>query len=442
MTNYDYIPQLLKIQEDNIIINDIRILDKCIEIYAEISPKLTEYGCPNCGSTNNHIHAYYVRKIKHSNFSGKPVILFLKQPRLICMEKECRKTFNIPSPIIDSHKRISNSLLKDINDQISKKVSFKDVAEVNGISDTSLIKNFKIQIHEYRTPLTEVLCIDEFKASTIAGTYAFIIGDPISGTILDILPSRKQDYLIYYFQSISRSEISKVKYIVTDLFEPFRSIVNMEFPNVIHIADRFHWIRLSTDALNKMRIRIMNYHIKEAEKCSPSNRSEHLNYATLLKNNYKLLLKNKYSTDPWYFDQFVKKDKLGNNLTIQDMIELCINKDSYLEEGYCLLQELYRIAKYGNFDNIDSLLSNWINKIFDSTFILPEFQKVALTYKSWKKEIINSFILNPITHQRLTNGFIEGKNNFVKVIKRIGFGYKDFDIFRNRILNANKIIIK
>lgn len=76
MTNYDYIPQLLKIQEDNIIINDIRILDKCIEIYAEISPKLTEYGCPNCGSTNNHIHAYYVRKIKHSNFSGKPVILF------------------------------------------------------------------------------------------------------------------------------------------------------------------------------------------------------------------------------------------------------------------------------------------------------------------------------------------------------------------------------
>ena len=240
MTNYDYIPQLLKIQEDNIIINDIRILDKCIEIYAEISPKLTEYGCPNCGSTNNHIHAYYVRKIKHSNFSGKPVILFLKQPRLICMEKECRKTFNIPSPIIDSHKRISNSLLKDINDQISKKVSFKDVAEVNGISDTSLIKKFKIQIHEYRTPLTEVLCIDEFKASTIAGTYAFIIGDPISGTILDILPSRKQDYLIYYFQSISRSEISKVKYIVTDLFEPFRSIVNMEFPNVTNYEEFRH----------------------------------------------------------------------------------------------------------------------------------------------------------------------------------------------------------
>lgn len=106
-----------------------------------------------------------------------------------------------------------------------------------------------------------------------------------------------------------------------------------------------------------------------------------------------------------------------------------------------MLQELYRIAKFGNINNIDVLLTTWINKIFDSEHILPEFRKVALTYNSWKKEIINSFILNPSTHQRLTNGFIEGKNNFIKVIKRIGFGYKDFDIFRNRIItisNKNK----
>ena len=90
MTNYDYIPQLLKIQEDNIIINDIRILDKCIEIYAEISPKLTEYGCPNCGSTNNHIHAYYNIYLitlllkttvvnHHLNYRRHVIILILRQ---------------------------------------------------------------------------------------------------------------------------------------------------------------------------------------------------------------------------------------------------------------------------------------------------------------------------------------------------------------------------
>lgn len=32
------------------------------------------------------------------------------------------------------------------------------------------------------------------------------------------------------------------------------------------------------------------------------------------------------------------------------------------------------------------------------------------------------------------NGFTEGVNNFIKVLKRIAFGYKAFFHFRNRIL--------
>ena len=49
-------------------------------------------------------------------------------------------------------------------------------------------------------------------------------------------------------------------------------------------------------------------------------------------------------------------------------------------------------------------------------------------------EIRNSFILDEKTKKRLTNGFIEGKNNICKVVKRVGFGYKKFDNLRNRIL--------
>lgn len=33
------------------------------------------------------------------------------------------------------------------------------MTKVNGISDISLIKNFKIKIHEYRTSLTEVFVL-------------------------------------------------------------------------------------------------------------------------------------------------------------------------------------------------------------------------------------------------------------------------------------------
>ena len=48
-------------------------------------------------------------------------------------------------------------------------------------------------------------------------------------------------------------------------------------------------------------------------------------------------------------------------------------------------------------------------------------------YKKWNKEILNSFKTS------YTNSSTEGKNNKIKVIKRIAYGYKNLDNFRNRI---------
>lgn len=40
-----------------------------------------------------------------------------------------------------------------------------------------------------------------------------------------------------------------------------------------------------------------------------------------------------------------------------------------------------------------------------------------------------------IGYAPLTNGFIEGCNNKIKVLKRNAYGYRDFNRFRNRILH-------
>ena len=79
----------------------------------------------------------------------------------------------------------------------------------------------------------------------------------------------------------------------------------------------------------------------------------------------------------------------------------------------------------------------WCNKIENTKTKMPKFKKVALTYKHWIKPIVNSFIIDIKTKTRLTNGFIEGKNNMIKTIKRVGFGFKDFDIFRAKILHID-----
>jgi len=49
-------------------------------------------------------------------------------------------------------------------------------------------------------------------------------------------------------------------------------------------------------------------------------------------------------------------------------------------------------------------------------------------FRNWRNEILNYF------DHRVTNGFMEGKNTRIKVIKRMACGYRNIDNLRMRIL--------
>ena len=427
MNNYDYILKLLNFQDKNLEIVKIDFIDNIYYIYVN-QKKDPNISCPKCGGMSVTKSTTYIRTIKHTPINGYPSFIKLYQIRFKC--NYCKKSFNQSTPIVIKGFYISIQTKNQILHETKQKQSFKDVSNRTNVSQTTVSNEFKKNIHIYRCHLSRILCIDEFRASTIAGKYALIIGDPESGEILDILPSRLQDYIYHYFNTIDKSERLSVEYVVTDLFESYRTICKNLFWNSGHIADRFHWIRLTYDAFNKTRISIMKYYEKAKD-------IDKLNYARILKKYNKLLLVNTYSKESWFFDQQVNKNSYGFT-TYQSVIEYCVNKNLELEESYLLLQELYKIARYSSFENARENILNWCDKIENSNFNLIEFKRVALTYKSWIKEIVNSFIIDTITHKRLSNGFIEGKNNFCKVIKRIGFGYSDFDVFRYKIINSNK----
>jgi transposase len=59
---------------------------------------------------------------------------------------------------------------------------------------------------------------------------------------------------------------------------------------------------------------------------------------------------------------------------------------------------------------------------------IPEMIQAIETFRNWQVEILNSFVYGH------SNGFLEGINNTTKVIKRNGYGYKNFKRFRARIL--------
>lgn len=58
--------------------------------------------------------------------------------------------------------------------------------------------------------------------------------------VIDVIKSRKNQYLKSYFLRFDRKARLAVRIAVVDLYDPYRNLINELFPNAIIIADHFH----------------------------------------------------------------------------------------------------------------------------------------------------------------------------------------------------------
>ena len=125
----------------------------------------------------------------------------------------------------------------------------------------------------------------------------------------------------------------------------------------------------------------------------------------------------------------MKRYKNGHLVDILpiDILDNMLKISSDLMEGYYLKEEFLDIFHHSDEMNIDIQITRWISKCIEKD--IPEFVEAARTISRWKEHILNLFI-----DMRYSNGYTEGINNKIKVIKRIAYGYKSFKLFRGRIL--------
>ena len=72
-------------------------------------------------------------------------------------------------------------------------------------------------------------------------------------------------------------------------------------------------------------------------------------------------------------------------------------------------------------------LDTWITKVQQTGH--KALLKFVETVRRWEQEILTYF------DERITNGFVEGTNHKIKLIKRRAFGFRTFENFRYRILH-------
>lgn len=107
-----------------------------------------------------------------------------------------------------------------------------------------------------RDKLSEVLCIDEFKGGSGNNKYQSSLLNGYTHNIIDILPSRSKNSLFEYFKKIPTKEKMNVRFFVSDMSNTFKSVKASFFKESLHIADRYHFIRQVSWALENVRKRI------------------------------------------------------------------------------------------------------------------------------------------------------------------------------------------
>ncbi len=103
------------------------------------------------------------------------------------------------------------------------------------------------------------------------------------------------------------------------------------------------------------------------------------------------------------------------------------NKD--LRDAYLLKEKFYSFMDSKNSEEARKRLHEF--GLFAAATNLQEFEPLYSVLRNWSNYILNSFDCG------YTNGFTEGCNNKIKVLKRIAFGYRSFRNFRQRILMTN-----
>src|SRR5436305_595861 len=76
-----------------------------------------------------------------------------------------------------------------------------------------------------------------------------------------------------------------------------------------------------------------------------------------------------------------------------------------------------------------NFLDVWIEKV--QTLGPEHLRKTLSAFKNWRQEILAFFQFLPT---RISNGFVEGKNNRTKALMRQGYGYRNRQHLRLRIL--------
>ena len=376
--------------------------------------------CPKCGSTDISIKDYYRVKINNSIIKHRQLLVELRVRRYKCLK--CGKTFKQEYDFYENRDRISIALKGQILEDLKERNTFIQIARDHNVSPKTIRNIFDtFVLPQPQLPLTEIICVDEFcyKHKGKEDKYPFVITDPISTLILDIVKSRRKDVLIEYFNKVKVSQRYNVRYFVSDMNETYRIIKRIFFKNAIHIADRFHIVKAFNEAITSIRMRIIKQEVYQENE---------YNY---LKKNWKIFLKDRHELSK---KKYVDKWGIVTDPTVA--LDRCLAKYPDLYYAYWTKEEFrHDTSRLLYYKKAEEVINFYINKLSNST--IEEIRVVGKMLENWKFEAINGITQNPYSI-KISNAIAESTNNQIQTLIDLCYGLPEFNAMRKRVLYINR----
>ena len=384
-------------------------------IFVQLEAKNTSAICPRCSHESHRLHQNHRHLVRDLPWNEKEVYLQINSRQFKC--KNCGKPFTESIDIKPFRRSYTIRFAMDIVDRVL-------VSNISTVSEQVDLSEYQIQhilndvgnILKTKKPENLVrLGIDEFSLRKGSGSYCAVLVDLDTHEIVGLLKSRKQEEIREILLSWGPEVLERIKVVTMDLYNSFKSIINKMLPDATVVADRFHVMKQVNEELDSKRKeerRNAKSEVKKSKSKSKKKKKEEIE--NVIKGSKYPLLKNEIDL------QNDQKEKLDEVKAVFPVL----GQMHDLKEEFRSIFEDSEDWNQGTFKLID-----WIKSASSL------FSKSCKTIIRWFSEITGYF------EHHISNGCVEGINNKIKLIKRCGYGFRNFENFRVRVLlSCNKSI--
>jgi len=365
-------------------------------IVAEVAYQAQKAQCPGCGRWTPKVHSTRPQRKRDRRLWDKPVYLVLHKRRFRCWG--CGKVFTEPDPVFGLRRR-STRRFREYPGGEALHQTVRHLARKEGVGE-GLVRRSVTELARQLLGApghpqgARVIGLDEFSLRK-GQVYDTAIMDIEGRKVLGVVTGHRQEGLAAFFTALPVPE--EVQVVVMDMYEPFRQAVELCLPQARVVADKFHVLLHIHRALDQVRTSLQPQRGQKGE---------------LFRARYLLLTAVERLTPERY-------------ARLMDLL----GRYPLLQRAWALKEAFRAWYRAPTRAEAESQLAAWEASVREQG--PAPFRALLPMLRDWRQEILHYF------DHPYTNGFVEGKNNRIKVIKRIGYGYRNGHNFRQRILLTN-----